>query len=251
MELMIMPENNYLGLFQMKSDNFDVAPLPGRRRGAYGVSNRLGFELKNVNTRHLFAMMVHQSNADPSDVLVELFHKKAETWNQNEYKGGWISLSMSDLNRLTIGTAYHSLLVEVNGRAFIKGLRVVMTNGLRPSYVLCHESYAHEFLRAHGNAIATALTYPDTVSGIAEGFEFNDCIRKINCFVVEMTGHGAYGSAIRRITESLADYRKDLSEEEEFSRKNHEAYECGISKLAQFGIEYHRREKERKQPLWP
>ena len=233
-----------IDVFQLKSSDFDTATLPDYRKGAYGISQWFGVELKTVNTKCKFAMVVYQHKKSPNSAMVEIFKKVDGLWDN---KNVLIPIAPDLFKRLMLTNPFNGYVVEFRGHAFIKGLRFEDCKSKRPSYDLCKRTNAFDFIKIYGNSLATALAYGDVVHDISEGSEFNDKIYDVQNFVNEMKETGLYACGIRNATERIKDIQEDIVEEDKTTRESYETWQSAVDTLAQYGIEY----KREKDEVWP
>ena len=231
-------------VFQLRSSDLDTANLSEYRKGAYGIENWFGVELKTVNTKCKFALVVYLHKKSPTSVLVEIFRKVDGCWGK---KNVLVPILPELLKKLTVNTSFRDFVVDFKGKAFIKGFHNCTGFGNRPSYDLCKNTNAFNFLKSYGNSLATALAYGDVVHDILEGSEFNDKIYDVQNFVNEMKETGLYSCGIRNVTKRIADIQDDIMDEDKSTRKNYETWQGAVDVLAQYGIEY----KREKDEVWP
>lgn len=233
-----------MDLFKMKCACLSPATLSDYRRGAYGVTSCFGVELKPVNTKCKFALVVHQHKTSINSVMVEIF-SKAGYWDG---KDDLVPISPDVLKKLTVNTEFHDLVVEFKGHAFIKGMKSENYTSLRPSYELCSWTNAYDFIKRYGNALATALAYSDVVHNLDEGAEFNLKIYDVQNFVNEMKETGLFACGIKNATARIKDIQEDMVKEDEATRDNYATWRSAVETLADFGIEYKR---EKDEAVWP
>ena len=240
-----MKEKEFMDIFQMRCSEFDAANLPDYRRGAYGVADDFGVELKSVDTRQNFAMVVYQHKKSPNSVLVELFKYILP---DNAKKPTLVPIPSETLKKLTIGNDFHNFVVEFKGHGFIKGMHQKTLFSKRPSYELCQNTNAYEFIRLFGHALATALAYKGVVNSIDDGLEFNEKIFAVREFLNEMNEIGQYSCGIKNASRRIADLQEQMVREDEATRRNYETYNSAVAILARYGIEYENKRKE--EPPW-
>ena len=233
-----------LDVFQMRCSDFDAASLSGYRRAAYGIKQKFGVELRNVNSVCQFALVVHQHKKSPNSVMVEVFKCSLPDWSK---KYVLTPINPDNFKKMMLTNPFCGYVVNFNGHAFIKGMRFEDNSSKRPSFELCRRSNAFDFIKIYGNALATALAYGDVVHDISEGVEFNDKIYDVQNFVNEMKETGLYSCGIRNANERIKDIQADMVDEDNATRKNYETWQSAVDTLAHYGIEY----KREKDEVWP
>ena len=240
-------ESLVMDVFQLRCSDMEAASLSDYRRGAYGISCWFGVKLQSVDTICKFAMVVHQHKKSPNSVLVEVFRKIDGEWEWGDKKNVIVPISPEVMKKLTANTIFHDFVVEYKGHAFIKGMKIENPECKRPSYDLCQCTNAFDFLKKHGNALATALAYPDVVHDIDEGTEFNSLISDVRNFMNEMKGSGLFTCGINNANKRIKDIQENMVSEDKSIRENYEIWRSAVDTLAHYGIGYKR---EKAEPIW-
>lgn len=232
-----------MDIFKMRCSEFDAANLSDYRRGAFGISQYFGVELKSVDTKCKFALVVHQHKKSLGSVMVEIFKYILP---ENAKKPTLVPIPPETLKKLT-NNIFHNMIVEFKGHGFIKGMKYADCVTLRPSYDLCCGTNAYDFIKNYGNALATALAYPDDVHDLDEGAEFNMKIYDIQNFVHEMDETGLYTCGIKNATARIKGIQEDMVAEDKTIREHFATWHSALDTLAHYGIEY----KREKDSVWP